>query len=223
MIIVDCAQGGREWFDARKGIPTASCFGRFLKQDGTAANSKERVSYMCELLAERLTGEQTKHFTTDAMIRGTMTEPQARAWYEVSHGRAVKQVGFVYRDEARRCGCSPDGLIYDGDKLLRGLEIKVPLPHTQIRYLLNGVVPDEYTLQVQGSMWVCGVREWAFVSYAPESGIPNLVLTILADDAIHAAMDESIPAFCDQLDAAEKKLRAALGDKRDTGKAWWED
>lgn len=223
MILVDCKQGSREWFDVRKGIPTASCFARFLKADGKPSAGKERLSYMCELLAERLTGEQTEHYTSDAMVRGQMQEPRARAWYEVSTGTTVKQVGFCYANEARRYGCSPDGLVYDGERLVRGMEIKVPLRHTQIRYLLNGVMPEEYVLQVQGSMWVCGLREWDFISYAPESSIPNLVLTIPADDAIHAAMEQAVPAFCAELDIAEAKLRERVSSQQAAPKAWWEE
>lgn len=223
MIVLDCKQGSREWFDARLGIPTASCFSRFLKQDGTASAGKERLTYMCELLAERLTGAQAQHYTTDAMLRGQTQEPRARAWYELATGSTVKQVGFVYKDHDKRCGCSPDGLRYDGELLLRGLEIKVPLPHTQIRCLLNGVMPDEYLLQVQGCMWVCGVSEWDFVSYAPEAGIPNLVVTVRADDKIHYALDESVPAFCDALDAAEKQLRKRLDSQPADEKAWWDE
>ena len=207
---MNMAQGTVEWFKARLGIPTASHFADIVTPTGKPTANAARTTYRNQLLAERMTGQLTDHFTTPAMERGVELEPRARAWYEVTTGHAVRQVGFVQLDTgAGICGASPDG-ITDAS----GLEIKCPLPHTIIGQLLADMVPPDYAMQCQAGMWICGLLAWDLVLFAGTCGIPNRLITLSADARLHAAFSEHVPAFCAELDAAESRLVAMGGTAR---------
>ena len=51
------------------------------------------------------------HFESDWMERGKMLEPEAFAYYDIQTDSNPLKVGFIYRDEGRMVGCSPDGLV----------------------------------------------------------------------------------------------------------------
>jgi hypothetical protein len=59
----------------------------------------------------------------------------------------VRRVGFIPMMIAR-WGCSPDRLVGD-DGLL---EIKAPLPHTQVEYWISGEVSERFRQQLQGTL-----------------------------------------------------------------------
>jgi exodeoxyribonuclease (lambda-induced) len=178
---------------------------------GKPARNAARHRYLCELVGERLSGVVQEHYTTDAMERGTMLEPRARAWYEIQTGADVARPGFVFADESRRWGCSPDGLMADG-----GLEIKCPLRINFVAMLLDDGPPTEYLMQCQAAMWICQRRRWDLLLYTEDEGIPNRVWTIERDPVLHAAFEEILPAFCADLEAAVATLRA-LGGGVDKG------
>lgn len=160
-IIYDVEQGSKEWLMMRLGKLTASKFSDVMAKGRGSAPSKTRESYMYQLAAEILTGEPQDSFTNKAMEWGNECEPAARAAYELKHDIDVVQCAFIERDQW--VGVSPDGLV--GENGL--LEIKCPNSVTQIKRVLSGEFPKEYTAQVQGQLWVSG-REWCdFVSYDP--------------------------------------------------------
>ena len=146
MIILDCDQNSDEWFAARLGIPTASCFDKICTPTGKS--STQSAAYMNKLLADWLLGSPSATFTNDAVARGTDLEGEARSYYEFYTGLSVQQVGFCYRDTAHLVGASPDGLVGDDG----GIEIKCPLPHTHVGYLLSDTIPTAYNAQVQGPL-----------------------------------------------------------------------
>jgi hypothetical protein len=204
---IQCDQGGAEWHAARLGIPTASRFADIVTPTGKPTKNADRQKYICQLLAERLTGQMMTNFTTPAMQRGTELEPRARAWYQLETGREVAQVGLaVLEGDGWKCGASPDGLCVD-----RGLEIKCPLAHTMIAQLLDESAVAEYSMQIQAGMWVCGMERWDLVLFTDSSGIPNKVYEVKADPAMHAAFEEHIPAFCAELATDEARLIAMGG------------
>ena len=174
-----------EWQAARLGIPTASCFKRILTPAGKLSASRD--AYMAELLAEYFLGEPIEDFDSEWVMRGKLLEPQARDYYAFHADAEPKQVGFCYlsradlaveagdlavvdaydRDAAAEAsemakrgfeaavGASPDGLVGDDG----ALELKCPMAKNHLLYLARGIVPREYTLQVQGLLWVTG-RSW---------------------------------------------------------------
>ena len=110
------------------------------------------------------------------MQNGKDTEQQARAMYELSNNVDIEEVGFCLTDDGR-FGCSPDGLMREQE---RGLELKCPLPKTQVLYLLEGILPWDYKAQVHGSMVVSGYKSWDFMSFC--HGLDEFTLTVEWDD-----------------------------------------
>ena len=163
------------WFEARKGVLTASNFGPWLLNTGKVAEAaRERA--ICALIAERANCEKAPTFENWAMQRGTELEPQAIASFEGETGLKVEQVGFC-RSVHGAFGASPDGLIV-GESC--GIEGKVPVPETHIRYRRAGVLPDEYVYQVHGSLAVTGAESWWFQSFCP--GIAPLRVLVHRDE-----------------------------------------
>ena len=144
MLVVKCEQGKEEWHQARLGIPTASCFSKLITQSG--APSRQARAYRMKLLAEWLCGAHLpdEDYISPAMSRGYMLQPQAIKFYEMEREVDVEGVGFVYIDERRLVGCSPDGLVDGG-----GVEIKCPYSTAHMEFLLSGELPDQYRAQVQ--------------------------------------------------------------------------
>jgi len=143
---------------------------------------------MHKLIAESLTGKEATGFMSEWMERGKEMEEEARLWYEFTQGVDVQRIGFIYRDDRKEAGCSPDGLM-DG----KGLEIKCVAPGTMVTYLLNGDIPREYIPQVQGSMWVTGHQEWDFLAYHPD--FDPLLITVNRDKEYISRMEMHIAKF----------------------------
>lgn len=201
MKIVECEQGSGEWLRARRGRPTTSKFAEIVTATGKATKGKSRQSYILELVGERLTGTSMPHFVTAAMQRGTDLEPHARRWYIEASGNKVEEVGFILSD-CERWGCSPDGLTKKG-----GIEIKCPGRVNMLQMLVDHQPDPKYMMQMQGCMFVTGRKEWDFVLFSDEDGMPLDYWTVKADDKIQEALSVEIPKFCDELDEIEAKLR----------------
>lgn len=166
-----------EWWEARRGIPTASAFDRILTPTGRP--SAQADDYMNELVADTISLEPnffSDRPMTRAMEIGRETEPEARRWYQMTYpDHQVYQVGLCLTDDGS-IGCSPDFLV--GDEGVG--ELKCCLLKTHIGYLRKGVLPTEYRPQVHGHLLVTG-RKWCdFVSYA--IGAPPLVVRVVPDE-----------------------------------------
>jgi len=199
MIKVDVPQGSPEWFVARAGIPTSSCFDKIVTSNG--GPSKQAKSYLYELAGERIAGAKTDTYQSYAMQRGSELQAEAKAFFEIVMDVEVQEVGLCYYDEKKRFACSPDGILPDA-----GLEVKAPLIHTHVGYLLDGKFPTAYFEQVQGSMLVTGFSRWFFMSYYP--GLPPLILDVARDWKFTAALKVALDDFGEELDAVTEKLRA---------------
>jgi len=188
---IDCAQYSDEWWEARRGLPTASQFKRIVTCDGT--RSTQRKAYLYECAAVRLTGIRKEGFQSAAMQMGHDREELSRMIYAMEKECVVDEVGFCVSD-CGRWGASPDGLI-GSDGLL---ELKNPEAHTHIGYLLSGKLPSAYFQQVHGELSVTG-REWAdFCSYSPK--LPRFILTVEPDQGFIAKLEAELVEFCEELD-----------------------
>jgi len=159
MIIHSCEQRSEEWHRLRIGRVT----GTRIKEMVTGKPATFEL--LCKkIAAEKITGVSSeKPFKiTDAMQHGIDTEKEARAVYELDQLEKVQEVGFVEKDDM--FGVSPDGLVgTDG-----GVEIKCPMAHTHLGYLIRGDPWKSYRWQIQGFLWVAN-RQWIhFVSYCPD-------------------------------------------------------
>lgn len=164
MIEVPCIQLSPEWWESRRGIPTASNFGRIItpKSHKLSASAEE---YANELVAELICqhpGAMTETPMNAAMRHGVECEPEAKKWYQLQKCEVIRDVGFCKTDDGR-WGCSPDGLIGDDGVL----ETKCPQMKTHVGWLLAGEVPAEHMAQCHGHLVVTG-RKWCdFLSYCP--------------------------------------------------------
>ena len=199
MIELPCQQGSVEWHEARLGIPTASEFRRIVTPRGNRSSS--RHAYRGELLAEWALGEPVGGFTgTEDTERGQVLEPDARKYYAFVRDAEPREVGFIYRDEARLVGCSPDAMVGDGL-----LELKCPQPGNHLLWLAMGVLPAKHFAQVQGCLWVTGAAWLDFMSYHP--GLPEFLKRVEPDEKYQKALDAHIPEFIAELLAGRERLR----------------
>lgn len=153
-VILYMPQRSDDWHIARSGSITASAI-------ESIQQPRARETYINKLLAEMLTGEKEPFVMNAAIQRGIDFEQAARERYIKESGNSVKEVGFVYSDESRRIGCSPDGLVGD-DGLV---EFKCPNSSTHISYRRDNSVPKKYVLQIQHQLYVTG-RQWCdFMSW----------------------------------------------------------
>lgn len=198
-------QGTEEWLAERAGKVTASALSSVMMAK-TAAGYQ---NYMAQLICERLTGQPVETFKSDAMIYGTETEPQARAFYELETGHNVRQVGFIPHPILEMSGASPDGLIDAADKDgLGGLvEIKCPQPAKHIKNLMGGSIDKSYALQMQWQM-ACTGRHWCdFVSFNPTFP-DHLRLHIQRVDSDAEVIHEITSRVTQFLAEVDAKLRA---------------
>ena len=195
-------QGSGLWVDARLGIPTGSEFARVVTATGKFATARD--TYLGELCAEYFYGPNEDDFAGNEWTeRGKALEPQAFEWYGFNRDLDVRSTGFIYRDEDRMVGCSPDGMV-DPDGCL---ELKCPAPHKHLLWLARGTLPKEHFCQVQGHIWVTG-RKWCdFMSYDPGAAA-QLIIRVEPDEKYQSALDEHMPAFIEELLEARARLRA---------------
>lgn len=201
-------QGSQAWMDARIGLPTASEFDNLLTPKFKLRTGQTPLNYLNKKVAEYWLGNPLLGFSSFATDQGNVLEDEAKPWYSMQYNVDIKNVGFITTDDGR-IGCSPDGLLGDSE----GLEIKCPEPHTHVGYLMDNVVPEEYLLQVHGSMYVTGFKSWKFLSYRRH--FPALVLTVQRDEAIIEAIHEAVTSFLNRFDQAIKTLEMINGGPSD--------
>ena len=204
MIVIDGPQGTPEWFEAKRARPSASNFNKICTTTG--APSKQRQSYLYELAGQAVSGQVAESYTTTAMLEGTRREAESRALFELLHDVEVRQVAVVYPDEEKKYVCSPDGL-FNNDTC--GLELKNPLAKTMVGYLLDGKLPTEYILQVQGSLLVTGLDVWQFMAYCPN--MPVLDIEVHRDEKLISRLKEELEKFVFDLASTIRKLKK-MGD-----------
>lgn len=205
MIVLDMEQGTPEWFHARLGVLTAS----ELHKVFTAVKgeySKQAEKYMIKLMAEKLTGERDETYSNDAMERGKVMEAEARSWYEITTGNKVEEVGFIFKDERRRVGCSPDGLVESRNEQDKGLEIKCVIGSTMVTYMMKGddYTYKEYKQQVQGSMFAAGVDEWDLLIYHPK--LEPILINVKRDPDYQRIIEMHTARFISEMDVLVEKF-----------------
>ena len=200
MITHKCAQGELEWLQLRAGKVTASEASALLTPLFKVSEGAGVHTYLCTKVAETF-GEVLPQFSSWETEHGQILEDEARKWYAFQFdNERLHNVGFCESDD-HRSGCSPDALIGDDG----GLELKCPQHTNHIRYLLDGVLPKDYVVQVHFSMFVTGRKWWKFVSYHRK--FPPFVLKVDRDEAIQAKIREALTSFNAKFDAAMATVR----------------
>ena len=196
MLIHDVEQRSDEWFELKRGIPSASCAGKIITPvRGDLSSQADK--YISHLICEKLGLPGTRTFSSRSMENGIEREPMARNYFSFTRDVEVREIGFI-TDDRMLVGLSPDG-IYTTDGNYRdnsrGLEIKCPDPYTHVTWLRAGKLPDEHKAQVHWSMAVTDMP-WTFLSWYP--GLEPLVID-LKPDSYTEKVQQAIITFTGRL------------------------
>lgn len=171
MIIVNCQQGEKAWYDARCGVITASRISDAISVltrksgdkgpgDPTAASDKYAYEVAFERISMQPYGEPIKAWTLE---RGHELESHARLEYESLTGNLAAESGVILSDD-RLFGYSSDGLLSNGEGII---EIKCPIDTVKIMEMLTTHDTSEYDHQMQFGMFLSGRKYCDFIQYVP--------------------------------------------------------
>lgn len=203
--VIDVEQGSAEWFEARRGIPSASRFAVVMATGRDGADSLTRGEYLWRLAGEVVTGmiaEDT--FKSKAMERGKEMEPEAVADYERRKNVQVQRVGLgINFSGLKLCCASPDGLVgFDG-----GIETKTMRPDKMIPLLDRGAsMPPEHRAQVMGNMLVFERDWWDFKIFYPK--MPDFTVRVVRDEKYIKELHNQIEVFNHDLKQLVARLRS---------------
>lgn len=200
----DIIQGTDEWLQLRTGLITASEMKLLMTPTLKPANNDKSRAHLYELAAQRISGYTEPSFISDDMMRGWSDEILARDLYS-QHYAPATECGFVTAEiNGHKIGYSPDALVGD-DGLI---ECKSRRQKHQIKTICDGVVPEEYMLQIQTGLLVTG-RKWLdFVSYC--GGLPMVVIRVYPDPKMQGAIIETIASAEAQIQALIDAYRQAI-------------
>ncbi|MDA3887261.1 MAG: YqaJ viral recombinase family protein [Allgaiera sp.] len=182
-------QGTDEWHAMRCGLITASQMKLLLTPTLKVSNNDKVRAHVWELSAQRLTLYTEPSYIGDNMLRGWEDEIRARDLYSEKY-EPVTETGFVTNDKwGFTIGYSPDGLVGDN-----GLwESKSRIQKYQVQTIVEGIVPDEFVLQLQTGLLVTE-REWIdFSSYS--GGLPMVTMRVFPDPVIQSAIVDACSEF----------------------------
>ena len=205
MKILNLQQRSQEWFEARLGVITGSRAKNIFKSNN--------LTFVDELIAERMTGQREETFTSKAMEHGILFEPEAlKAYNEVSEFEA-EEVGFCVHDNYYWLAVSPDALIFDPFKTLAigAVEIKCPSSKKHIEYIRQNRVPTEYKYQVLHYFIVIDSLQFLdFVSYDPRNKEKPLHIVRVTREELQSEIEETFACymkFFAKLNKYEKEVR----------------
>ena len=198
----DVAQYSETYDRLKLGIPTSSHFHKIITPQGKP--SKQWREYACVLIAERILHQKIEFYNSPAMERGLIVEAEAADWYEFDHDVTVLRIGFITDDE-HTMGCSPDRLVGD-DGLL---EIKAPLPQTQVGYWISGELSERFRPQLQGQLYITQ-RSWVDI-LCWHDVLPKLVMRVEPDEKFIKALDRELRIFNYFIEGVMEKIRMTSG------------
>lgn len=178
-----------EWIQARAGLFTGSDFHQYfgiLNKGLTDTAKKELYKKVLEKF-----GYTFSTPTTYAMQWGIDHEAEAREAYKFLYNKDVQEVGFCDY-ESLNAGCSPDGVIYDGENIKEIVEIKCPMLETYVAYI-DGFMKPEYMTQCQYNMFITGADVCHFIVYHPDMQL--FVKDIEKDEAIQTKIKNTLDAL----------------------------
>lgn len=230
--VFDCVQGTPEWFECRRGLPTASQFSVVISEgrsDGTMPNTMidALVKSGCSAaqLAAAVKAAKSKNANPAAtrakymrelageILTGELSETYSNAHMDRGSEQeadarrlyaflADKEPALVGFVRNGNAGCSPDSLVGNNG----GLEIKSALPHIQIERLFKNELPSEHKAQVQGNLWLCEREWWDFMSFSPK--LPPLIKRVYRDEVYIASIAAAVRIFNEELAALVERVRA---------------
>ena len=214
MKFVKCQQGTAEWFAARVGKITASCFADAVSRCSRKSGARDigdptavAERYAADLAIERVSGQQHgEPPKTWVLDRGHQMEAEARMIYEARTRAYVTEAGICVTEDGI-FGYSTDGLV-DDDGLI---EIKAPIDSAKILAMWQTGDTSEYDHQMQGGMWITGRKYCDFIMYVPDLaavGKDLYIKRVFRDDAFIDEMVERLVEFDKLVEANVAILRA---------------
>ena len=192
------------WYKARLGFLGCSRLGDVLAEGRNGTPSATRRNYMAELLCERLTGVQQKHFTTAEMQWGTDNEPLARSEYEARHGILVETTGGMEHKTIKGWWGSPDGLVgTDG-----GIEIKCLNTMNHLDVLFSKKIDIRYIYQITGYV-IIFERDWyTYIGYDPRlpENVQYYEIRFNRDELPIELVTRGVIQFLDELNELVEKV-----------------
>ena len=147
-------QRSPEWHDMRRNRLTAS--------DTATSIGRGKFETRKNLLKKKAFPDLVPFVSSPIMKWGTMLEPVANRCYRQRNGDIlIHEFGLVPHPTVDHYGASPDGI----SELGIMLEFKCP-PKRK----MDGTIPEQYEIQMQGQMAVCGLHECDYV----ECGIDSI-------------------------------------------------
>ena len=140
-------QRSDEWFNTRKNLITASDMAQALNK-GKFGNQKDFLTKKIN----NLLNNNNKYVQSDniALVWGVKYEEVANMIYMRRNDIKVYEYGLIKHPTISCFGASPDGI----SELGVMLEIKCPF-----RRVINGTIPEQYWMQIQGQLEVCDLEE----------------------------------------------------------------
>jgi hypothetical protein len=86
------------------------------------------------------------------------------------------------------------------------LEIKAPLPHTQVEYWISGEVGERFRPQLQGQLYV-SQRSWVNI-VCWHDVLPKLVMRVEPDEKFIKALDRELQIFNYFIECVMEKICA---------------
>ena len=171
-----------------------------------------RQGYMAELVGQIATGELPEQMSFKQCEWGNEHEDSARALFELELSVDVDVPAFIYKDDSKRFGISPDGLIV-GKKI--GLELKCPFTtKVFVEFATCDKIKKEYIEQCQYSMWVTGYEAWYFANYDPRIKGKNLHWVLIERDQVFMdKYDEAAKNFTKDMDSMLDKMGLEFGQQ----------
>ena len=192
------AQYSEEYDRLKIGIPTSSNFHKIITPQGKP--SKQWREYACVLIAERILQQRIEFYNSPAMERGLIVETEAADWYEFDQDLTVQRIGFITDDE-HTMGCSPDRLVGDAGLL----EIKAPLPQTQVGYWISGELSERFRPQLQGQLYITQ-RSWVDI-LCWHDVLPKLIMRVEPDEKFIKALGRELRIFNYFVEGVMEKIR----------------
>jgi exodeoxyribonuclease (lambda-induced) len=210
-------QGTEAWLEARRGVITGSRFRDcrdFLKPTAAEAKagatrgkpSSKLLTYAQDTSRERVGGKVLQPFQNLAMRIGQEEESPGRYAYEEETGNVVIEAGFITTDD-RRFGVSVDGFVGTEG----AIEIKTMVSSATLFKAVVEQDHSEYIDQINGAMWLLGLKWVDLVLWAPDLAPIGRALTIRRihrDEAAIKALEADLLAFAALVDDFEAALRA---------------
>ena len=174
-------QWAEERFAIRKGKMTAS--------NATAIGNcgKWLETYIRKVSADRIANMPSRSFQGNLHTQAWHElEPIARWLYELETWSTVTEVCFVEYDEYT--WCSPDGVIYDRDKIVWLIEIKCLDNPWHLDIILDGKCESTYERQIQMQLFVTGADWCDLVAYNPDFNESLIIIRYFPDETKQEAI-----------------------------------